>query len=755
MTNGKDERVKLHLLALFPLEIKDPDAPCVDRGEELLPAAQMAAESVNSNDFQDSFKLEIIPVQTTKCSDDSFSLTLTNFVQHLTNDSLTVIGAIGLICSSVLLSVTPFASRTEVGILQITSGTTSPNSFAQFKDPMLAAKLFQTAPPSTLFNDAVIALMSYNKWETLVLVRHSGVFFIEHELIATDLREKISLNENFSIDVSYDFELATSSTFKFDYIINTIFNSGSRIIYASVTLVEARTLLCKSVNGNQKLIAPRNQWIFHTHTMEELRKPIDNCTIQNMEKALEGVLLLQYSTKRNDTMSENLTLSNYTYSQYQSRYKKKLGNKTACTKKLGMIHANALYDSVIAFALAINNSWESVGKDQFVNYGIRYKNSTTVTKVMKENLKKQAFIGASGKVNFNNANTTHVDIEILMINNSGASSAFFYITSSRSISSSIDVINGSFPEIFNRIHEAFPITVMILVLALLTLHTTVLVLFVYYWNSPDIKATSPVLSIVILAACYMLDISIFLTSVRYGYTQGQLLAACCAVEKWFLFIGIQLIFATLLMRLVRVYRIFYKYTQLGKLWSDYSLLAFVMILVMVGVVVLIIWMVVDPPTTHKYIVFQASRIKPFFDISLSCRTIFFESFPVWIGILLVYSGIIMVLVVILAVKTRKVNIESFKDTSAINIFIYTTVIGFGILIVLSFLLDDVTNQVTVFICRVLSLTIVAVACICFLFLPKIYAAMFKKDVKRKSTVGSTLNGSIFVENNNFIMTSAL
>ena len=36
--------------------------------------------------------------------------------------------------------------------------------------------------------------------------------------------------------------------------------------------------------------------------------------------------------------------------------------------------------------------------------------------------------------------------------------------------------------------------------------TIVLILFIYYWNKPSIKASSPILSILIFAGCYMLYI---------------------------------------------------------------------------------------------------------------------------------------------------------------------------------------------------------------------------------------------------------
>ena len=744
-------RAQLHLLALVPLgNTGDPTTPCVDRGEELLPAAQIAADAVNTNLFNyHNFELKIVPVQTTRCNDDSFSLSLASFVQQLTNKSLTPVGVIGMVCSSVVRSVSPFASHPGVNILQITSGTVS---IAQSE---VDINLFQTASPSTLYNDAVIALMKHNKWKRLVLIRHSGSFFEEHNLIAEDLRTKIDKNDSMSINESHDFEVDSGTDdIDYDRILKTIYNGGDRIIYASVTLEEARFFLCRTSKSEQDVRFPRNQWIFHSHTVDELLRveSIDNCTSKDIESALRGVLLLQYRLQNNQSSTENLTLTNSNYKQYLDQYKQQLNelntenNETVCDKGPRIIYANALYDSVIAFSLAINNSLESVTQEQFRKYGIR-DNTTDVTTAIRENLEKlPTFIGASGAVNFDPE--THevemnTDIDVCIVDNNEVSPVFRYIRASDLIhkfetANNISVRQGEFDDNPILIELGLSVTAFVLVLILVTVHTAVLLLFIYYWNSPDIKATSPVLSVVMLIACYMLDLSILITTIRYRFASGQVLESCCAAENWFLFIGLQLIFATLLMRLIRVYRIFFHYTKLGNLWSDYSLLAFIMLWVSVGVVILIIWMAADAPKERVDRFFQAT--KAHFDLTRSCTSKYINSFPVWIGLLLLYTGIMMIIVVVLAVSTRKVKIESFKDTRTVNGFIYTTIICFGVLITLSFISEFVGDQTVAFVIRVLALTIVAVACVCFLFLPKIYAAQCQKDpasVRRKSTTLST------------------
>ena len=52
-----------------------------------------------------------------------------------------------------------------------------------------------------------------------------------------------------------------------------------------------------------------------------------------------------------------------------------------------------------------------------------------------------------------------------------------------------------------RLHLALPVVLYVITAALIVFTTVVLVLFVYYWNKPLIKATSPSLSLLMLAGC--------------------------------------------------------------------------------------------------------------------------------------------------------------------------------------------------------------------------------------------------------------
>ena len=743
--NASNDKMRIHLLTLVPQSEGAPDLslPCVDRGEELLPAAELAANISNENILQD-FHLEIVPVTTAKCSEDSFSLTLANFVRELTNPSYRVIGVVGMMCSSAILSVSPLASLPKIDILQITSGTVSPKSISNAREKVKIDKLYQTAPPSTIFNDKLLKLLKANENTQLAVIRHVGTFFIEHDIIATDLRQKVN-DSQLNVSIS-DFEIVAANMEPAQRILDTIAtnDSGIRVIYASVTIEEARLFLCLAVKRDVKLVYPRNQWIFHGHTFEELSEPFEICTDSDMREALEGVVLLQHSDRSMKDSPDILSHTTFTYSEYLKAYKSKLsGRNNTCSEKRGVIHINALYDSVVAFALAINNSLEA---GSLRDFGIG-NTSDNISTLLKDELSHQTFLGAGGTIQFDNETHEVIrnnTVDVVVVTNS---------TENRPKELSL---NGTYSSNNEKIPAGLPIATIVLVFILVALHTITLLLFIYYWTEPDIKATSPVLGIVIFVACYMLDLSLLLTALRFSpFNISEIeFAAFCTVENWLLYIGVQLIFATLLMRLVRVYRIFFHYSKLGKIWSDYGVLLFILAFVSVGVAILTLWMAADLPFLHRDRTFISATDSPYFSVQFTCQSRYFEVFPIWIILLLVYTGVMMVIVLLLAIRTRKVKIESFKDTRTVNIFIYTTVVCFMFLIILSLIFDALRNQVVVFITRVLALSSVAIACACFLFLPKIYSAQYVRRHPRKKSL-ATQSSSGFVARNSFVMSTAL
>ena len=106
------------------------------------------------------------------------------------------------------------------------------------------------------------------------------------------------------------------------------------------------------------------------------------------------------------------------------------------------------------------------------------------------------------------------------------------------------------------------IATLVLAVVLFVFTTVVLVLFIYYWNKPSIKATSPSLSIFILVGCYILYIGCLIIGVR-EFIDYEHFGSLCQAQLWFCVIGVQMIYSTLFMRPLRIYCFFFVFKRAG------------------------------------------------------------------------------------------------------------------------------------------------------------------------------------------------
>ena len=167
-------------------------------------------------------------------------------------------------------------------------------------------------------------------------------------------------------------------------------------------------------------------------------------------------------------------------------------------------HANALHDSIWAFVLALNMSMSE-------SYG-RGLDKGNVTALVEQNLKSVHFSGTLGDIKFNEEREVVTEVDILHVKEGKVMHAGYYnpLTDNVTVYLPLEVPNDDFEVITFALHIAFPIVTYICAVALLVFTTVILVLFIYCWNKPSIKATSPYLSLLILVGCYILYIGLFI-----------------------------------------------------------------------------------------------------------------------------------------------------------------------------------------------------------------------------------------------------
>ena len=245
---------------------------------------------------------------------------------------------------------------------------------------------------------------------------------------------------------------------------------------------------------------------------------------------------------------------------------------------------------------------------------------------------------------------------------------------------------------------------------LIILTTVILILFLYYRNAPEIKATSPYLSLTMFVGCYSLFAGAIIRVISYSVIHDGVFF--CNAPKWCLSLGIYLIFAPLIMKMLRVYRIFTYFGKMSKRWSDIVLLTGTIFIVGANIIFVTVWIAfggVKGMNTEVLVTPENSF--PYYEVIQTCIL------PNVINVVyLIEVAILYTIVVLLAILTRNIRRQHFKDTKKVNIFIYSEVLISYILFPLSLIITDPEIQVYLTFAEINSH---AVLCQMFLFLPKV------------------------------------
>ena len=689
------ELVTLHLLTLLPHG---------DVADSLLPAAELAVDKINAkNDLLPGYRLELIPADTELCNETLITESYISFVKYVASDGpYNVVGVTGMTCATVTQAISPLAGRPDIDLLQISAGELPPS----FTIDQAYPRLYWVISSSAVQNDALLALMDAFNWTNISIISDSTL--IDHTEIAVDFIKKVNQSSSFHLNSQ---KVVTPET-----VSDIDYTSAMKIIYVSTTVEEAHKLLCTAYQQGRRW--PTYVWILRNLRVEDLRTfPCKNDSVEIMD-VLENVLFITFKLKANysDFCAE-------THEECRQDYQNRLRNNTMDV---------ALHDSIWAYALALNNSLDELTSQDLKNYGLGKSNVTTI---IENNLKAVNFMSMLGNISFTDEREAETTVEILQVRDGEAVEVGYYDPHSRKFTNQSlprpKKISDTFEKVRRKLHEAAPIVTFIAAGILLVSNTVFLVLYIYHWNKPTVKATSPKIGVLILIGCYVLIGGAVVLGLR-EYIDN--FGAMCQAEFWFQALGLQLIYGTLFIRLLRVYRIFgHTFTLPGKLWFDGPLFLMVLLTVFGIALLHLLWTTVDPLRTLN----EEVDFNPPYNVvgeALFCDTNVTSTFFVWYGIHLGYIWLTVLLVVIFSLLTRKVKIENFKDTIEVNLFAYFSVfilsLCFSFAITFVKIIEETNNPIFLYhtyIFEVLVYIITPLICQLILFAPKLWRARSEKD----------------------------
>ena len=698
----------LTLLNVLPFPDRRSSAG-FEGGHELVPAANLAVEQINNrSDLLAGYTLEAVTVDSEPCGVSVINNGLVNTYAGLVDSGRLVVGVVGLFCAGVTDVVSSLATLPLFDRLQISGSTSSKQ-----RDIIKFPRLYHAVSSSALFGEAMVNLMFKFGWERIGLVHDSnGVGF---QTTADDFAKLVANILNFELAT----RIAIDSS-SLPQVTNGLIRARARIAFLPVTVQEAANVLCEAFKNNA--LWPNFVHIFEEVSVNVLLQEETLCTCDEMIAGIEGAFFLDIQT---EVDANTLLVSGLTYKEYWNEYAQLLHQlefRENLTLNPGNTLANVAHDQIWAFSLALNNSLDLLHS---VNRTIEdyQTNQSLVSDIIEEQLLSVRFQGAAGYFELNDNREAASSISLSQVQN-GTPVLVGLFDPQRSdsiifITNVSNVPDDDYEDVFAFLPLSIVIPMSVICLIGLASLALLLILFLCYRKRPEIKASSPYLSIIMFIACLMLYGSVCMQILGVA---GIGIGIVCNLDLWLVAIGLNLMFGTIFMRLLRIYYVFKTFRETGRFWSDRYLVIGIFALLSGIFILLVTAAIVDPFREVQIKTFIADANPPYFQVNAVCHA---RYVLYWVFSGLAYNGTILFLAAVFAFRTRRIRREEFKDTKKVTAFVYLNmfVFIFGILVtyVLRFQLSSAYGSI---IAAIVSRFLQAVLCEVLVLAPKVLPILF-------------------------------
>ena len=693
-----------------------------DRGLDLIPAAHLAAQEINNrSDILAGFELQIVDIDSEACGRGTITKGLVNFYRELVRQDPTrcIVGVMGFVCSSVTNVLAPIIGHQKIGYVTL-ANSVSPAHRNNVEYP----NLFHTISSSSVHNKAIISLMQSFNWRRIGII-YDPVATI-YRTTATDFIQRIHNLTEAKLTVSIPIINSHNAISRAFNIIKT---EEARITYWQGNDDQNALCLCEAYH--RQFLYPGYVYIlrYNPTIVDNLLNAETGCNTEEILRAMEGVLMLDYRLKVDD---DTVLVSGWKYSDFRRRYADELEEYAKITNNSlkVRIYGNSFYDQVWTFALALNKSLPSIHLRNLSFSTYTFGNIRPISSVIKHELMKLSFQGASGLIEFSdNQAPTYVNIFQIQKGNLKVIGVYDPYSHNVTLTEAAPHVSDVPPDTFDTVYQLLPpwlgICLLISQGLLFGLITTNLILTVKWRNEKEIKATSPLLSLLMMIGCYSLCITpVFLIAHRmFVLNNMAMVKSLCYINTW-TSMGTDLILAVLFLKLLRLCHIFRTLGKTSRYWSDQYLFIY-SLAICAGKTVLVILLNstnsihVDD---HKQYVNTPDQL-PHYVATVTCNTI---TSAAWLGAAGLYSGILLSLVMTLAVATRHIDKDNFKDTKKVNAFIFLVVIVIVNNFSLYIFFHEMDNQTGADIAEWLPSFAIPLLCQVCLFLPKTLPLALKK-----------------------------
>ena len=643
----------LQIIAIIPTMFGSGD-PQWKKGEESLPGAQLAVKEINEAfDLLSGHRLEIIPIRVPRCG---LNEGIVPFVEELTSNCNSIIGIVGYFCNTIAQLFSQMAHSWITHVVQISATSVTADNPPHLQHSIL--------PLRGSIHSATIHLMQSLGWNRIAVISNRHPSFVD------STRAFLRSAKEQGIQIATHIDTFFSPT---EYL-QELQRYGIKIIVAFIPQSEAVDILCAAYFNGFKW--PDYAWVF-----ADISKPNilnDYCQVG----AINNVIFLHLARAKFNP--QDILPSGLNYSAYYEAYLEEL-EKSSLELNISLQsnpYANVLYDSIWALALTINRSLSVLNERNLSLTNIHQDTGIEIMDVLEEQLSQLSFQGATGWLNFSHsAAAVQTSVEILQVQNGQPVMIGSYYRSLNQLILNNTVLGLIPSSTLDRKYILYPVAITVLTLFLvsfcLILTTVSMCLFIYYRKEPAIKATSNTLSLCMFVGCYIILAASLIHAITSGtivYSRNESLRTfVCMFSVSCLNVGTDIVLAATIAKTLRIYHIFKTFGKVSRVFSDQVLFLLISGLASVNIPMLIAWASLD--AAHLVDVEQliSTTVPPFIQVKQECQSSRRQGF--WLIPLLSYSVFLGLIMVLLAILTRKIKRKDYKDSKKINILVVALIIN--------------------------------------------------------------------------------
>ena len=669
--NSGVDRVPLYVIVMAPYPSLPPFNPSWEGGPAVVPAALVAKDYINNrDDILKDYTLNFL-VLNSGCN------VVLNARHNLTESVFysgkNIVGIIGPGCSEAALAVAPLVIDDRISLLQVAPTATS---------PLLTN---HTLYPNT-FRPTVSALGYVNIYLEIIRrhnYRNVGAVYEAERAF------QVAVYAHFESDVQ-DAGVTVSSIGLFNTSIPiNEFLFKVRIIFIFSSTGFARIVLCLA--SKLGLLYPEYQLIFTNRSPSNfmtgvtfrLDDTVYSCSREEMERATVGVVFNVFRLTRQDR--DYITNVGVSYNQYLQDYEEALSlhlESLGLSSAISTEHHSNYFDATWALALSLNNSLPRLNEQELSLENYTYL-MPEITQILRKELLKLSFEGMRGKVQFSEAtldgaNVTVIDIyQVLNVDGQLTSGAIgFYdptLDAALVLYPNASLLEGDFNLNYIKPHISLGVIAMVVVGVLFIILVACQIANVVWANYRTVKATSPNLNHLLFSSCYLSLVGAAMYTNAFVFlsisnSSNIVIPVHCSALQWSGTMTYSLLFGTLCAKRWRVYRIFRTFASSIKRLDDSILISIALIPLLIDVVMNILWNTIDP---WYFSVNHGTGL----EVLATCTT---NNEVVWAVCIAVPKGILTMMVLYLAIATRRVHKREFKQTKSINILIFSILVLIGI-----------------------------------------------------------------------------